>query len=168
MIISIIIIYFVMIITIMIIMIRSVLSRAELEALPLDNNLKEDVAKGKVINDDDSDDDYDDDHHNHHRHDYNHHIVSNWRYCEILVINVAKGKVVLMMTLVNGEHHEYDELNPIEMTMIMKPNFRSVSSVFQITNFKFQICFLCMKTKFGIFNWGCRCQMCSQMVSKLI
>ena len=32
----------------------------------------------------------------------------------------------------------------------------------------FQICFLCMKTKFGIFNWGCRCQMCSQLVSKII
>ena len=31
----------------------------------------------------------------------------------------------------------------------------------------FQICFLCMKTKFGIFNWGCRCQMCSQLVSNL-
>ena len=31
------------------IIIRSVLTRAELEALPLDNNLKEDVAKGKVI-----------------------------------------------------------------------------------------------------------------------
>ena len=28
---------------------RSVLTRAELEALPLDNNLKEDVEKGKVI-----------------------------------------------------------------------------------------------------------------------
>ena len=28
---------------------RSVLSRAELDALPLDNNLKEDVEKGKVI-----------------------------------------------------------------------------------------------------------------------
>ena len=27
---------------------RSVLSRAELEAIPLDNNLKEDVVKGKV------------------------------------------------------------------------------------------------------------------------
>ena len=27
---------------------RSVLSRAELDALPLDNNLKEDVEKGKV------------------------------------------------------------------------------------------------------------------------
>ena len=27
---------------------RSVLTRAELEALPLDNHLKEDVAKGKV------------------------------------------------------------------------------------------------------------------------
>ena len=44
-----IIICFVMIITIIMMMIRSVLSRAELEALPLDNNLKEDVAKGKVI-----------------------------------------------------------------------------------------------------------------------
>ena len=29
-------------------MFRSVLSRAELEALPLDNNLKQDVEKGKV------------------------------------------------------------------------------------------------------------------------
>ena len=28
---------------------RSVLSRAELDALPLDNNLKEDVERGKVI-----------------------------------------------------------------------------------------------------------------------
>jgi len=53
--------------------IRSVLTRAELEALPLDNNLKEDVERGKI-------------------------------------------------------------------------------------------CFLCMKTKFGIFNWGLRCQMCSQQV----
>ena len=34
---------------IIIIIIRSVLTRAELEALPLDNNLKEDVEKGKVI-----------------------------------------------------------------------------------------------------------------------
>ena len=39
-----------------------------------------------------------------------------------------------MMTLGNGENSEYDELNPIEMTMIMKPNFRSVSSVFQISD----------------------------------
>ena len=31
---------------------RSVLTRAELEALPLDNNLKEDVEKGKVAADD--------------------------------------------------------------------------------------------------------------------
>lgn len=53
--------------------IRSVLTRAELEALPLDNNLKEDVEKGKI-------------------------------------------------------------------------------------------CFLCMKTRFGMFNWGTRCQMCSQQV----
>jgi len=53
--------------------IRSVLTRAELEALPLDNNLKEDVERGKI-------------------------------------------------------------------------------------------CFLCMKTRFGMFNWGTRCQMCSQQV----
>jgi len=53
--------------------IRSVLTRAELEALPLDNNLKEDVEKGKI-------------------------------------------------------------------------------------------CFLCMKTRFGMFQWGSTCQMCSQQV----
>ena len=28
----------------------------------------------------------------------------------------------------------------------------------------FQICFLCMKTRFGFFSWGVRCQLCKQQV----
>ena len=28
----------------------------------------------------------------------------------------------------------------------------------------FQICFLCMKTRFGFFSWGVRCQLCKQQI----
>ena len=89
--------------------IRSVLTKAELEGLPLDGDLKDDVAKGKV---------------------------SGVLYC-CYKLNCRKTRAIRV----------------------------SVGDlIIAASNDSFQICFLCMKTRFGFFSWGVRCQLCKQQV----